>query len=67
MPVENYNTHIRRWTEKYKMQIPETVKLEYPTSRTCEIYLSLHSGISYKSIAYLVNQAGVPVTDNSSS
>jgi D-lactate dehydrogenase len=29
----------------------------YSTSRTCEIGVSLHSGISYQSIAYLVDEA----------
>ena len=47
------------------MQIPETVNHGYSTSRTCEIGLSLHSGISYKSIAYLVDQVSTPKTDNS--
>jgi D-lactate dehydrogenase len=37
-------------------QIPGTVKKGYSTSRTCEIGLSLHSGISYKSIIYLVDR-----------
>jgi len=39
-----------------KSQIPE-VKNGYSTSRTCEIGLSLHSGISHKSIVYLVDRA----------
>lgn len=37
-------------------QLPETVKHGYSTSRTCEIGLSLHTGISHKSIVYLVDQ-----------
>ena len=40
-----------------KVQLPENVKQGYSTSRTCEIGLSLHSGISYKSIVYLVDKA----------
>lgn len=32
-------------------------KAGYSTSRTCEIGVSLHSGISYQSIAYLVDEA----------
>jgi len=36
-------------------QTDEKVRLGYSTSRTCEIGLSLHSGISYKSIVYLVD------------
>jgi D-lactate dehydrogenase len=39
-----------------KSQLPETVKEGFSTSRTCEIGLSLHSGISYKSIVYLVDR-----------
>lgn len=38
-------------------QLPNDVKGGYSTSRTCEIGLSLHSGISYKSIVYLVDEA----------
>lgn len=39
-----------------RTQLPETVKHGYSTSRTCEVGLSLHSGISHKSIVYLVDQ-----------
>jgi D-lactate dehydrogenase len=39
-----------------KGQLTETVKEGYSTSRTCEIGLSQHSGISYKSIVYLVDK-----------
>jgi D-lactate dehydrogenase len=39
-----------------KMQLPQEVKTGYSTSRTCEIGLSQHSGITYKSIVYLVDQ-----------
>lgn len=39
-----------------KMQLPSEVKHGYSTSRTCEIGLSLHSGISHQSIIYLVDQ-----------
>ena len=39
-----------------KSQLPDDVKEGYSTSRTCEIGLSLHSGISYKSIVYLVDK-----------
>jgi D-lactate dehydrogenase len=41
-------------------QLKETVKHGYSTSRTCEIGLSLHSGISHKSIVYLVDKAVSP-------
>jgi D-lactate dehydrogenase len=39
-----------------KIQLPENIKEGYSNSRTCEIGLSLHSGISYKSIVYLVDR-----------
>ncbi|MDD4971155.1 MAG: FAD-binding and (Fe-S)-binding domain-containing protein [Paludibacter sp.] len=39
-----------------KEQIPKEVKSGYSTSRTCEIGLSLHSGISHQSIVYLVDR-----------
>ena len=38
-----------------RRQIPEDCVHGYSTSRTCEIGLSLHSGISYKSILYLID------------
>lgn len=43
-----------------KAQIPPDVKAGYSTSRTCEIGLSLHSGISHKSIVYLVDRVSSP-------
>ena len=43
-----------------KAQLPESVKNGYSTSRTCEIGLSLHSGISHKSIVYLVDKVSTP-------
>jgi D-lactate dehydrogenase len=39
-----------------RKQIPEECTHGYSTSRTCEIGLSLHSGISYTSIIYLVDR-----------
>jgi D-lactate dehydrogenase len=39
-----------------KSQLPNEIKLGYSTSRTCEIGLSLHSGISFQSIVYLVDK-----------
>jgi D-lactate dehydrogenase len=39
-------------------QLPQEVTHGFSNSRTCESGLSLHSGISYKSIAYLVNMVG---------
>ncbi|HDR04492.1 MAG TPA: FAD-binding oxidoreductase [Candidatus Marinimicrobia bacterium] len=43
-----------------KPQITPDISGGYSTSRTCEIGLSLHSGISYKSIIYLVDRASEP-------
>jgi D-lactate dehydrogenase len=43
-----------------KSQLDEEIKNGYSTSRTCEIGLSLHSGISYKSIVYLVDKVSTP-------
>jgi len=45
-----------------KKQIPDDVINGYSTSRTCEIGLSLHSGISFKSIVYLVDMVTTPVS-----
>ncbi|MBL7972269.1 MAG: FAD-binding oxidoreductase [Prolixibacteraceae bacterium] len=42
-----------------KMQLPNEVKRGYSTSRTCEIGLSMHSGISHQSIVYLVDQVSL--------
>lgn len=44
-----------------KTQLPESVTYGYSTSRTCEIGLSLHTGISHKSIVYLVDHVSSPV------
>ena len=46
----------RHGLQNLKRQIPVSVEHGFSTSRTCEIGLSLHSGISYKSIIYLVEQ-----------
>ena len=43
-----------------KSQIPAVVTKGYSNSRTCEIGLSLHSGISHQSIVYLVDQVSKP-------
>jgi D-lactate dehydrogenase len=43
-----------------KGQFKSDVKNGYSTSRTCEIGLSLHTGISYKSIVYLVDRVSSP-------
>ena len=47
-----------------RMQLPNEVKHGYSTSRTCEIGLSFHTGISYKSIVYLVDQVSSLKTDS---
>ncbi len=38
-------------------ELPDDVSQGFSTSRTCEIGLTLHGGISYRSILYLVDQA----------
>ena len=46
-----------------KSQIPAGVARGFSNSRTCEIGLSLHSGISHQSIVYLVDQVSKPKMD----
>ena len=46
--------------KELKNQLFTEIKNGYSTSRTCEIGLSLHSGISHKSIIYLVNKVSSP-------
>jgi len=43
-----------------KLQLSPDVKHGYSTSRTCEIGLSLHSGVSHQSIVYLVDRVSTP-------
>ena len=45
---------------RLKQQIPEGCDQGYSNSRTCEIGLSRHSGIPYRSIAYLVDRCFGP-------
>ncbi|WP_439182556.1 FAD-binding and (Fe-S)-binding domain-containing protein [Carboxylicivirga taeanensis] len=40
-----------------KDEVPENAVAGYSTSRTCEIGLTLHSGLSYQSVLYLVERA----------
>lgn len=42
--------------KELKHQIPSNCKEGYSNSRTCEIGLSEHSGINYRSIVYLVDE-----------
>jgi len=44
-----------------KAQLPEACTAGYSTSRTCEIGLSYHSGITYQSILYLVDACTVGI------
>ncbi|MGM0377620.1 MAG: FAD-binding and (Fe-S)-binding domain-containing protein [Bacteroidota bacterium] len=44
-----------------RRQLPPDVEEGFSTSRTCEIGLTKHSGISYKSIVYLVDEATQPL------
>jgi D-lactate dehydrogenase len=43
-----------------KEQLPSNIMHGYSTSRTCEIGLSFHSGIDFKSIVYLVDRVSKP-------
>jgi D-lactate dehydrogenase len=43
-----------------KSQLSQETEHGYSTSRTCEIGLSFHSGVSYKSIVYLVDKVSSP-------
>src|SRR6185437_10048021 len=45
--------------------LPPDCELGFSSSRTCEIGLSLHSGISYQSIAYLVDESILEGTPHS--
>ncbi len=46
---------------RLKKQLPPEVSSGYSTSRTCEIGLTTHSGIDYRSILYLVDQCTRPI------
>jgi D-lactate dehydrogenase len=43
-----------------KGELPEGCSAGYSHSRTCEIGLTLHAGIPYRSIAYLVDRCTTP-------
>jgi D-lactate dehydrogenase len=45
-----------------KASLPPECRSGYSTSRTCEIGLSHHSGIEYRSIVYLVDRCSRPKT-----
>lgn len=47
------NTHGLR---DLKIQLPDSIKIGYSTSRTCEIGLTENSGITHQSIVYLVDK-----------
>ena len=47
-----------------KDQLPRSVHKGYSDSRTCEIGLSLHSGIPFTSIVFLVDQVSEPKAGN---
>jgi D-lactate dehydrogenase len=48
-----------------KSQLTEKVNYGYSTSRTCEIGLTLHTGVPFKSIVYLVDQVSSTKTVSS--
>ncbi|MBW8334163.1 MAG: FAD-binding oxidoreductase [Prolixibacteraceae bacterium] len=43
-----------------KNQLPDSIKIGYSTSRTCETGLTENSGITHQSIVYLVDKASKP-------
>lgn len=49
-----------------KDEIPAQATGGYSTSRTCEIGLSLHSGLTYQSILFLVDKATVAIAEDTS-
>lgn len=53
--------------QNLKLSLSENVTSGYSTSRTCEIGLSLHSGISHQSIVYLVDRVSKPKNCSSKS
>ncbi len=55
--IPELNSHGLR---ELKPQLAGKVQHGYSTSRTCETGLSLHSGLSHKSIIYLVDRASSP-------
>ncbi|MBP8960229.1 MAG: FAD-binding oxidoreductase [Bacteroidales bacterium] len=56
-----FNPELNRYAlRNLREQIPDTVIHGYSTSRTCEIGLTLNSGISFKSIVYLVDMVTRP-------
>lgn len=54
----------RHGLRNLKEQIPAEVQHGYSNSRTCEIGLSLHSGVSFKSIVYLVDKVSTPRSES---
>jgi D-lactate dehydrogenase len=55
--VPELNAHALR---TLKSALPAACSSGYSTSRTCEIGLTVHSGIDYRSIVYLVDAASAP-------
>jgi D-lactate dehydrogenase len=53
--------------ERLPYHIPKNCHDGYSTSRTCEIGLSLHSGISYRSLLYLVDECTTAKTSQEQS
>ncbi|MBR8533990.1 FAD-binding oxidoreductase [Carboxylicivirga sediminis] len=47
-----------------KEEVPERAVAGYSTSRTCEVGLSVHTGLTYQSILYLVDKATENLTQN---
>ena len=60
----NYPELNKHALSNLKNLVPGNVIHGYSNSRTCEIGLSLHSGISHKSIVYLVDQVSTPKSNS---
>jgi D-lactate dehydrogenase len=43
-----------------RAELPRDCRSGYSTSRTCEVGMSLHGGIPYQSVVYLVDEATEP-------
>jgi len=42
------------------LKLPESVTDGYSTSRTCEVNMSSHSGINFRGLVYLIDEATRP-------
>jgi D-lactate dehydrogenase len=45
------------------LKLPESVTDGYSTSRTCEVNMSSHSGINFRGLVYLIDEATRPKSE----